>query len=180
MMFTKILVPLDGSVLAESVLPTVTQLALDFKATIVLMRVHVPSYVPYLADTPYSLVEISRREEEECRTYLEATAVRLRNRGLTVDMLVHEGNPADAILDAVDVAQADLIAMTTHGRSGVGRWLLGSVADRVVHGAKVPILLTRGLATKPANPRSIEDEEGKPVQPGLDLGVAAAAVMNLH
>ena len=179
-MFTKILVPLDGSALAESVLPTVTQLALDFKAAIVLMRVHVPSYVPYLADTPYSLVEISRREEEECRSYLEATATRLRNRGLIVDILVHEGNPADAILDAVEVAQADLIAMTTHGRSGVGRWLLGSVADRVVHGANVPILLTRGVAPKPITPTKIEDEEARPVQKGLDLGVAAAAAINLH
>jgi len=179
-MFTRILVPLDGSALAESVLPTVTQLALDFKAAIVLMRVHVPSYVPYLADTPYSLIEISRREEEECRAYLEATAVRLRNRGLTVDTIVHEGNPADAILDAVSVAQADLIAMTTHGRSGVGRWLLGSVADRVVHGASVPILLTRGLATKPVNSKLIEEEEAKSAQAGLDLGTAAAAVMNLH
>ena len=144
-MFSKILIPLDGSELAEAILPEAEALAKDFGAEVVLLRAHTPQVIPYLGHNPYALADIVRYETESGRAYLDEVASRLQAKGFSVKTILSEGRAADVILDVAESMQADLIAMTTHGRSGVGRWLLGSTADAVVHAAKVPVLLSRGL-----------------------------------
>jgi nucleotide-binding universal stress UspA family protein len=149
-MFNKILIPLDGSALAEAILPEAEALAKDFGAEIILLCAHTPQMFPYLTDNPYALADITRYEMESSRRYLDDVAARVRTKGVSVKTLLGEGRAADVILDTAEAVKADLIAMTTHGRSGVGRWLLGSVADAVVHAANVPVLLSRGLARQQA------------------------------
>jgi nucleotide-binding universal stress UspA family protein len=168
-MFKKILVPLDGSDLAEAILPEAETLAKDFGAEVVLLRAHTPQVLPYLTDNPYALADITRYETESARAYLDGVAGPLRAKGLSIKIIVNEGRAADVILDVAETVQADLIAMTTHGRSSVGRWLLGSVADGVIHAAKVPVLLSRGLVRQQApSEQPVETERQNVVlTPGL-------------
>jgi nucleotide-binding universal stress UspA family protein len=168
-MFNKILIPLDGSDLAEAILPEAEALAKDFGAEIILLCAHTPQVSSYLADNPHALTDIARYEAESSRQYLDGVADRVRAKGLLAKVMLIEGRAADVILDTAEAVKADLIAMTTHGRSGVGRWLLGSVADAVVHAAKVPVLLTRGLARQQApslQPAESERQEFVPI-PGM-------------
>ena len=158
-MFSKIVVPLDGSELAESVLKIVEPLTRDFESQIMLVRVVEPSPSLYFVDSPTALANILRRNKEDCLDYLNAVANRLWAKGLSVNVMACDGVVASTIVDVAEKAQADLIAMTTHGRSGVGRWLLGSVADRVVKGSRIPILLSRGLVTESAKGELIEDRK---------------------
>ena len=74
---------------------------------------------------------------------LELLAQRLKIEGVSTSIEVAEGHTAEAILDCAKHSHADLIAMTTHGRSGLGRWWLGSVADKVVRASHIPVLLVR-------------------------------------
>ena len=80
----------------------------------------------------------------------ERTAARLGELGLRVQTEVCEGHVAEAILDYADSKHADLIAMSTHGRSGLGRLLMGSVAEKVMHSTKVPVLLVHPVHESPA------------------------------
>jgi nucleotide-binding universal stress UspA family protein len=146
-MYTKILVPLDGSDLAEAVLPHARALAQSVGAEIVLLRVlvpHIPDPLPTIRQFFPDAVE---REEEQAQQhvqeYLERVARPLQASGLRVSLAVRAGHAADIILDDAAESGVDLIAMSTHGRGGLSRWLIGSVADKVVHGAKVPVLLVR-------------------------------------
>jgi len=142
-MYKKILVPLDGSELAEAILPQVRMLAQCADGEIQLLRVtSYPLYDYAAADVMLveSMVEAIKNDAQQ---YLDRIAGYLRLNGLRVTTAIREGAVADNILDYADHNEIDLIAMSTHGRSGLGRWLIGSVADRVVHGAKVPVLLVR-------------------------------------
>jgi nucleotide-binding universal stress UspA family protein len=140
-MFSKILVPLDGSKLSESVLPYVSGLAKPLGAEIVLLRVVV--FVDQ--DTGAIPAEYAPSAEVlgEMKRYLERQAADLRRIGLTVTTHAVGGHVADTIIDYAIEIHADMIAMSTHGRTGAARWLIGSVADKVVHGAQVPVLLVR-------------------------------------
>lgn len=128
-MFNKILVPLDGSKLAEQVLPYAQMLAGAYGAGITLLRVTDPdARLPFTAN-------------QSASDYLEFTATSLKPAA--VDTMEKIGKPAEVI---VDIAKADencLIAMATHGMTGARRWLLGSVASKVVQTAVNPILLIR-------------------------------------
>ncbi len=147
-MYKKILVPLDGSELAEAVLPQARMLAECGAAEIVLLRVtSYPVYdtMPADAGLVESMIEAIRNEAQQ---YLDRMAADLKQLGVTASAVVREGAVADNILDYAHRNGVDLIAMSTHGRSGLGRWLIGSVADRVVHGAQVPVLLVRPVEIK--------------------------------
>ncbi len=151
-MYKKILVPLDGSALAENALAPVIELAQCTQAQIVLLRVMLAPIYEYVVVDPMMapiLPEDAEPNRQEIRKYLESVAGGLREKGLRVTIQVCEGPVADAILDCAARIHADLIAMSTHGRSGVARWLLGSVADRVVQAADVPVLLVRPHVNKP-------------------------------
>jgi nucleotide-binding universal stress UspA family protein len=134
-MFQRILVPLDGSKLAEAVLPYVQILATRLPAPMILLQVVPPPYEVRPGPGP-TLATLAGG-------YLAALQTHLRSAGLTVDWVTRAGLPADAIIDYAAECGADLIAMSTHGRSGLGRWVYGSVADKVLRGADVPVLLVR-------------------------------------
>jgi nucleotide-binding universal stress UspA family protein len=142
----KILVPLDGSDLSEAVLPVVAGLAGPFDLAIQLLRVIEP--MPYAAPE-LSLArteEIVRLQEDDAEGYLAKVGMPLEAKGCHVTRTIVRGLPVDAIVRAASEGGAGLIAMSTHGRSGFGRLLLGSVAERVLRAAPVPVLLWKAPA----------------------------------
>ena len=142
-MYRKILVPLDGSDLAEAVLPHVEMLAQTNGSEVILLRVAVnPAYQFAMSDPSIVGVLVSDMEAES-EKYLKRMTEQLKSHGIAVTSEIAEGGTADCILKIAEQKGADLIAMSTHGRSGVARWLIGSMADRVVRTAKVPVLLVR-------------------------------------
>ena len=141
-MYKKILVPLDGSTWSEAVLPHVRSLAREQKAEIDLLRISTAALHVY-SEVPFNYAELIERDIADCKRYVETIAEQLRKDDIIVTSTVTDGYVAEAILDFADRAKVDLIAMSTHGRSGMRRMLLGSTADRVVHGAKMPVLLVR-------------------------------------
>ena len=134
----RILVPLDGSKCAETVLPKVEKLAVDLKVGICLLRVAYAHSFPG-ADPTDAEVKVVREAED----YLKTVEERLKAKGLKVDSHVRYGNDAEEILDHVAMKDIDMVAMSTHGRSGVGRWLLGSVAEKILRHSPKPIFLVR-------------------------------------
>jgi nucleotide-binding universal stress UspA family protein len=145
----RILVPLDGSALAEQALPVAMELARAAKATIVLMRSfcwpdEIATSFAYL--DPIRSGGLIEQDEARVRAELEAVAARLTAQGATITTIVGSAPPAEAILATVAMQHADLIVMSTHGRGGLKRWALGSVADRVLHLAAVPVLVVRAEA----------------------------------
>ncbi|MGH7306016.1 MAG: universal stress protein [Candidatus Rokuibacteriota bacterium] len=139
MKLRKILVPLDGSVLAEAALPRAVDLAESEGATISLLRAAEAS--GRLGADPVEAQVTAVREAEE---YLAGVVRRLAERGATrVETHVWYGPPAAAITEAAAVQKADMIVMGTHGRSGLGRLVLGSVAESVLRGTTIPILVVR-------------------------------------
>jgi nucleotide-binding universal stress UspA family protein len=155
-MYNKILVPLDGSELAEQVLPHVTQLAGCTGAEIVLLRVPTEPMFDYIVPDPEIAVEMRRDLETGAQAYLAEISEELRSMGLRCSVMVAWGTPIhDTILDVARQVQADLITMSTHGRSGFARMVIGSIADEVVRHAPVPVLLVR-----PDIPRVTHEKTG--------------------
>ena len=144
-MFRKILVPLDGSSLAEKALPVAEEEAKAYGASIVLLRVVHPNFF----DKPFSKAEktLIEKYKEQANKYLAMVAERVRNEAaVNVRAEVGEGDPAKVILDVAEVQKSSLIAMTTHGFSGLRHITLGSVASKVAKAAKardIPLLLIR-------------------------------------
>ncbi len=153
-MYKRILVPLDGSALAEAALAPAMELARCMGAEIVLLRVMITPVYEFIATEPMmTAVRVETREAntQEVQSYLERVATTLGEKGARVRVQACEGPVADAILDYAESIHADLIAMSTHGRSGIARWVMGSVADKVVHAAPVPVLLVRPHPPKSAS-----------------------------
>lgn len=144
----RVLVPLDGSQLSERALPLAAHLAERAGAQLELLQVVSPVVEAY----PYAVVPSSVYETlcDRARSGLQAIADRLQQRSIEVPTVVEIGFPAEAIVDEAHRRQADLIVMATHGRSGLRRWALGSVADRVLHAAKTPLLLVHAPEADPA------------------------------
>lgn len=144
-MYRRIVVPLDGSQLAEEVLEHVRTLARCMGSEVLLMRVM--AYPPYEYMVTDATLSASLRDDLviAARSYLEPLAAALSAEGIraSVDAMLVSGPIADAIIDFAREKKADLIAMSTHGRTGPSRWFLGSVADRVVRGAGMPVLMVR-------------------------------------
>ncbi len=145
-MFKKIVVCLDGSSLAEKILPYVTEGAVRFNTKVILLEVlDVPSTVAWIegaAPDANIVTEESQQDKEEAEAYLEGIAKSMRERELDVESVVlHRIAPDEAILDYAGKNDVDIIAMTTHGRSGMARTLLGSVADSVVRQSRLPVLV---------------------------------------
>jgi nucleotide-binding universal stress UspA family protein len=143
-MYKKILVPLDGSELAEQVLPHVSQLAGCTGAEIILLRVPSEPVYDYLVPDPEIAVEMRRDIETGAQVYLDEIQAELKAMGLNASTLVVWGAPVqDTIIQVARELRVDLIAMSTHGRSGLARMVIGSVADDVVRHAPVPVMLVR-------------------------------------
>lgn len=135
----RILVPLDGSALAESALPEVKELARPFEASLTLLRV-IP---PYLSPGVKPPEEFMARDQAEAEGYLKTKQQELEAEGFSIEVVVRAGDAAHEILDYAEAREVDLIAMATHGRSGLSRWLLGSIAEKVLRGSDIPVLLHR-------------------------------------
>jgi nucleotide-binding universal stress UspA family protein len=166
-MFKTILVPLDGSRLAEVVLPHAKALAYAFDANLTLVRV-VES--PGDGDTqPVDPLQwqISKREVE---AYLEETAGALRNSGLKVDSLILEGEPAGQIVEYADNKEIDLILLSSHGRSGLSRWNISSITRKIIQNAKRSTMIVRAYESPET---SLEDFHYKRLLVPLDGSVRA-------
>lgn len=123
-----IIVPLDGSELSEDILPHAIALAKALEAKVCLVR-----------------AKPDDKDDADEREHLARLSKRVRDEGVAeVEEVVLSGDPATAIVDLTHEYPDALVAMTTHGRSGLGRWLMGSVADRVVRHAAGPVLVLRG------------------------------------
>ncbi len=142
-MFNKILVPLDGSQLAAKVLPHAQELAKQSGAELLLVRVLRPMPVtPDYNKQPSPTTEVAQQAEAEA--YLQEVAKELHRLKLKARTLILERNRvAEAIIDLACQEAVDLIVMSTHGRSGLSRWVYGSVANKILQGAPGPIFLYR-------------------------------------
>ncbi|HET7874228.1 MAG TPA: universal stress protein, partial [Methylomirabilota bacterium] len=149
MKLDRILVPLDGSTLAEAAIPKAVEMARMGLSGLLLVRAAEAHTLPG-ADPTDAQVEVVREAEE----YLKDVAERLARDGArNVETSVWYGPAASAIVDAARLRKADLIVMTTHGRSGLGRLILGSVAESVLRGTSTPILLLRAPGAPVEEPK---------------------------
>jgi len=154
-MFDKILVCLDGSKLAEQVLPYATEEALHFDNRLILLQVVTPPSsvvmpgVPGVPGAPVvpsgrAVAEAMQKEESAVRAYLDSAARLIRAKGLKVDAVTLQGVlVGQVIVGFAKDNKVDLIAMATHGRSGLSRAVMGSIADYVMKESGLPILIVR-------------------------------------
>ncbi len=137
-MYSRILVPLDGSEGAEAALPWAEALARLAPSTLYLLTAAAPE------------------DAARATSYLARIAAAVREQGLVAEPIVAAGRPAEAVVREAAAREANLLVMTTHGRSGPGRWVLGSVADEVLHRTTRPVLLVRlGQPAPPRRPRRV-------------------------
>jgi nucleotide-binding universal stress UspA family protein len=144
-----LVVPLDGSHLAERVLPHAVALARALKSELILTRVFsIPVGVQVAPEAAYvpNLSQLRENIREEARVYLEAKVERLRAEGVDgVSCVLMEGDSAAEIIDLARKTPDNLLAMCTHGRTGLSRWAIGSVTERVVRHCGDPVLVVRAL-----------------------------------
>jgi nucleotide-binding universal stress UspA family protein len=152
--FHKILAPLDGSDIGEVALPYAEAVAANSRATIDLVQVISPPgtvEANLLGGPDWRKFVTAMRDAGE--DYLKNVADRLSGKNIKVSYEVLTGDPADKIVEYAAAKGASLIAMSTHGRTGLARWVLGSVADKVLHEARIPILLVRSPKMVLVKPR---------------------------
>ncbi len=151
-MFETIIVPLDGSSSAEAVLPTVVDIARHFRSLVVLVdavdiptrRRIVPAESPATMTANRELVEkVVSVERQRAERYLSELRARLDDGSFSIEAVVLEGEPSQAIVAIAREKRAALIAMSTHGRGGIDRLVFGSVADGVMRNTGVPVLVVR-------------------------------------
>jgi nucleotide-binding universal stress UspA family protein len=141
-MYKRVLLPLDGSPLAEQAMPHAIAQASHSQAELILLRV----IEPYTRGTGLSLADHERIRQQAktwAREYLERIAADVQQQGVRVQVVIVKGRPHVEIAQFAETNGVDLIVMSTRGQSGLSRWLMGSVADRVMRGAAVPVLLVR-------------------------------------
>lgn len=155
-MYDRILVPLDGSKLAECVLLHVEKIAKDCKVKeVILFRVcESPSIsADYPASRPVNweehVTQMTAYAQQQCSLYLGDVEKQLRDAGFNVRTESRFGNAADEIVDYTEKNEVDLIIMASHGRSGLTRWAYGSVADKVFRSTCTPILMVRAPGCVP-------------------------------
>jgi nucleotide-binding universal stress UspA family protein len=140
-MFTRILVPLDTSALAEQALPRAAAIAKALGAELLLVLVHEPVPAHGHNDAPWNALGVPME-----RAYLEGKARELESRfGIRVGTEHPTGSPSQTIIALANARSTDLVVMTTHGRTGLRREWLGSVADTVMRSLDVPVLMLRPI-----------------------------------
>jgi nucleotide-binding universal stress UspA family protein len=148
--YKKILVPLDGSELAEQSLKhALAIIKSDKPATIVLFAVVEPINPVFLC-APGSgrsvidgvlLEELLEKKQKESREYLAGLLTRLKSKGVELQSALTIGRASEAIVKFAESNNIDLIIMSTHGRSGINRWVMGSVTEQVMRSSRVPVLV---------------------------------------
>ena len=144
-MYQTVLMPLDGSKRAETILPHVEELARQSHAKVVFLEVLEPNAAMV---TPYDMVpyidaEALEQRKAEATTYLAGMVGEMREKGIDAKKVVEQGPIVRTILDVAERENADLIAMASHGRSGLARVFYGSVAAGVLQSADRPLLIVR-------------------------------------
>jgi len=145
-MYRKILVPLDGSKVAEGVLPHAKALAYSEGAELILLTVGANPAMDFVFSDPGLAQSAVDEQEERSKKYVVGIENDLKAAGFKTSTQLRIGSVADVILGVAEELDVDVIAMSTHGRTGPARWLLGSIAERVVHSSKVPVLLIRATS----------------------------------
>jgi len=145
----RLVVPLDGSDLAEEALPCAVELAQKMTLELILLRVYLMPGVAYPTGSYAPDWKLLDQEmQERAIEYLEGKSKQLRNEGLErVSFRVLEGNAAEKIIEIARENSDGLIAMSTHGASGIGRWVLGSVTERVIRYSDTAVLVVRAKRT---------------------------------
>ena len=151
-MYRKIMVPLDGSPLAECVLPHVEAIVGGCPVReLVLIRVVEPERVYSVSDSPIDPNLAAARESErrkKAEDYLHAVASRLDEPGLVCEIKTIVGRIAESLVDYCAHNEIDLVIIATHGHSGVTRWVRGSVADKILRTSTIPVLMIRAPGTE--------------------------------
>jgi len=144
--FKSIIVPLDGSELAESVIPLAATMAKELDLEVVLFRAYHMPYNAYGGDEGYmaNYDELIDSVRDEAKEYLDKQVAEVKKLGVArVSALSKEGSASDEIIALGHKTPEGLIAMCSHGRSGLGRWVLGSVTENVVRHSDAPVLVMR-------------------------------------
>jgi nucleotide-binding universal stress UspA family protein len=153
-MFSRVMVPLDGSKVGEAAIPViehlVDKLAPGTKVEVILIGVitmlrHWVVVGEASAPVSYTDEEL-KLIKERVTDYLNKTGDSLKKKGVSLSTIVVAGNAADEIIKAAEESKADLIAMSTHGRSGLRRLAFGSITDKVLRRSPVPVLMVRAAA----------------------------------
>ena len=152
-MLEKILIPLDGSKIGEAALPYIEELVskLPPEPKVEVTLLQVVSSMAHWIIAGEATAKVAYTEEEmkqitgKALDYLNRSGESLRSRGAVVKVEVRTGRAADEIIKFAAEAKCDMVAMSKHGRSGVDRWILGSVADRVLRGGNTAVLLVRAI-----------------------------------
>lgn len=146
-MYKSILVPLDGSSRAERILPHVEDLARYLKAQLIFLRVAESDHYSYeLNDAFVSLdIELANKNLEEARSYLDGIRGEFRIKGIQARSIVASGPVVKNIIHVAESENVDLIAMASHGHTGLNRVFYGSVAAGVLHSSEKPLLLIRAV-----------------------------------
>lgn len=152
-MYTNIMIPLDGSELAECVLPHLESFVRECKVkNVVFVRVVEPFQGSHIHDSSIYDAEVFEKVESERKTfaedYLNQIVNRLAYEGVKLQTKVIVGRVADSLGDYAEKNNVDLILIATHGRSGVSRWVRGSVADKILRSSIAPVLMVRAPGSK--------------------------------
>jgi nucleotide-binding universal stress UspA family protein len=173
-MFNHILVPVDGSALAECVLPHVQAVATATNARVMLL--HALEY-PQEGGNIHAIDPLEwHLKKKEAASYLERITDQLRNAGLTVESIILEGAPAECVIDFATSHDIDLIVLSTHGRSGLSGWNMSSVVQKIVQRSYKSTLLVR--AYKPAS-QEFTSSHYRRLFVGLDCSARAEYVLPL-
>ncbi len=152
-MYQKIMVPLDGSELAECVLPHVEAFIKEYKIkSVVFIRVVEPFHDHYIPTVGIHDIEVFQKMESERKVdaedYLNQIVNKLKHEEANLQTKVLAGSVSDCLCDYAESNGIDLILIATHGRSGVSRWVRGSVADKVLRSSNAPVLMVRAPHSK--------------------------------
>ena len=142
-MYKRILVPLDCSALAETILPHTKEMARGFESEIIFLYV-IPTPAPEFATPPLEpFKDVFQAERGKKTRYLKSLCSKLEKEGFRTTYLIREGAVPETIIDVAELMQAEMIAMSTHGLSGARALLLGSITYQVVRNSPLPVLVIR-------------------------------------
>jgi nucleotide-binding universal stress UspA family protein len=170
---SEIVVPLDGSPLAETALEPAAAMARIWDAEVSLVQVIHPALVASDPALPFPTGyddEMTAIHRESAQDYVQDRAEGLRERGVKASgvAVVGHAGVADTLLDLASPERVSLVAMATHGRGGVRRFVLGSITDKVIRAAQVPILVMPPVRT-PRRARSVQRQKSQAISPGMDF-----------
>ena len=160
-MYKKILIPLDGSELAEKALPHATALVKATGAELTLVTVvqlTLGAGASKIEAIPEAVAEHASALKAEALIYLEKIQRDLKTQGVTAHLAALEGDVASAIIAVAEQKGFDLVAMATHGRSGLDRFFMGSIAEKVVRATTKPVLLIRALIPRQVDWREVAEK----------------------